>query len=852
MPDIYVICLQVRSDASFSFSCTRMPLFFHSSCSNNYFLFLQEMVDLTATNVALQSQSGKRSKEWTQNLTELLNKYSQQDPFVLVSTRYLVGAYIGVFIKEKYFPFLRNVQDTTAAVGVMGVMGNKGACAVRFQIFDSTFCFVGAHLAAHRHAIAQRNSDFATITSKIEFKDVFPSNSVIGSASSYGSASSSSNSGNTYGIDDHDFVVWLGDFNYRIMDSISTERCFELAYGGPKSLDQMLEADQLNIERAAGRTFPGYFEAPITFPPTYKFQVGTQRYEQRPEKKLRAPAWCDRVLYKVAPGVTEKHWRQLFYGSVASLVTSDHKPVVALFEAAVRSTIESRREFVLRDIAESLEAWERAEIPKLELLPTRLICIKNLRYGNVARREITLKNTGEVAAPWRVVPKVEEKLLRKSWYSIAPLYGILLPGESATLTVSFLVDDATARDVSAGRELAMSNLMAVQAATAQLQGSSPSPGGLDPSTSGVLGSVTGIPGLGNKTFAELACGILEDVIILRAERGQDLYIPITATVLPTVFGCSLAQITRRPEPIRAVGVTSSQTYARPTESESEKTTITPSSAKYPPQDLAAGTRSLLNLLSTTETDLSKSGSYDKEALGSNSHGIPKEVWRLVDAIIQSELGLATPGLFTAPGIPAQYPIVRECLDTGDAFPANTSPLTLAGCLVDLLSSLREPVVPTHLFPDPIALKHTTMEVWKSEMLRKLPALHYNLLVYIVRFAREILSAQHSSDRNLEGMAFELSRCLMRKIPHESAAVHAYNARAALAGQESGNEPPKLVRGASGSSRNVLANIDEDKGALSSPPAYADKGTWWEPTEQEQDAMTRVMTHLLNPSTSLVP
>jgi hypothetical protein len=32
--------------------------------------------------------------------------------------------------------------------------------------------------------------------------------------------------------------------------------------------------------------------------------VGTGAYEQRAEKKLRPPAWCDRVLWRTAPGAS--------------------------------------------------------------------------------------------------------------------------------------------------------------------------------------------------------------------------------------------------------------------------------------------------------------------------------------------------------------------------------------------------------------------------------------------------------------------------------------------------------------------------------------------------------------------
>lgn len=60
-------------------------------------------------------------------------------------------------------------QASTARVGVMGVMGNKGATAVRLNLYDSTLCFVCAHMAAKRANVTGRNADFWSILGKTAF-----------------------------------------------------------------------------------------------------------------------------------------------------------------------------------------------------------------------------------------------------------------------------------------------------------------------------------------------------------------------------------------------------------------------------------------------------------------------------------------------------------------------------------------------------------------------------------------------------------------------------------------------------------------------------------------------------------
>jgi hypothetical protein len=72
-----------------------------------------------------------------------------------------------------------------------GVAGNKGAVAIRFDYANTRLCFVTAHLAAGFSNSDERNRDYTTIAKGLRFQ-------------------------RGRKIDDHDTIIWLGDFNYRI------------------------------------------------------------------------------------------------------------------------------------------------------------------------------------------------------------------------------------------------------------------------------------------------------------------------------------------------------------------------------------------------------------------------------------------------------------------------------------------------------------------------------------------------------------------------------------------------------------------------------------------------------------
>ncbi len=102
--------------------------------------------------------------------------------------------------------------------------GNKGAVAIRMEFANTSMCFVTAHLAAGFANYEERNRDYNTISHGLRFQ-------------------------RNRSIEDHDTVIWLGDFNYRI--GLSDERVRKLIQVG--DLETLYENDQVSLNPICSR-----------------------------------------------------------------------------------------------------------------------------------------------------------------------------------------------------------------------------------------------------------------------------------------------------------------------------------------------------------------------------------------------------------------------------------------------------------------------------------------------------------------------------------------------------------------------------------------------------------------------
>ena len=67
-----------------------------------------------------------------------------------------------------------------------------------------------------------------------------------------------------------------------------------------EDLDIMRNNDQLTRERNKKRVFQGFKEGPLSFMPTYKFDVGESDVYDT-SSKARVPSWTDRIQWRSDP-----------------------------------------------------------------------------------------------------------------------------------------------------------------------------------------------------------------------------------------------------------------------------------------------------------------------------------------------------------------------------------------------------------------------------------------------------------------------------------------------------------------------------------------------------------------------
>ena len=145
---------------------------------------------------------------------------------------------------------------------------------------------------------------------------------------------------------DHEVCILSGDLNYRI-DTMGRDTVIKAI--NANNLSKLLERDQLLVSRKRNPGFRArsFKESLITFAPTYKYDIGADRYDT--SEKRRAPAWCDRILYRGAGKIKQTDYRR------HELRVSDHRPISGRFEIRIKSINVGMRATIARESKERFD-----------------------------------------------------------------------------------------------------------------------------------------------------------------------------------------------------------------------------------------------------------------------------------------------------------------------------------------------------------------------------------------------------------------------------------------------------------------------------------------------------------------
>ena len=222
-----------------------------------------------------------------------------------------------LFLKRPLLCYCRKMKLGSVRTGMGGLIGNKGAAIIKFDIGDFTLCFVNCHLPPHEENNQKRLQDL---------KFIFGEPCIDNQA-----------------IDLYDSVFLFGDLNFRL-EGVTYDDAIQAIK--EKQYKELLAYDQLIIDQKEGSPSGSqlmlYLEGEIEFQPSYKFEPLTDNYTD--PSKGRVPSWCDRILWslpkrlmvgKMDSSFVVNRLHQQSYCLCQEPKLSDHRAVSAHFTLQV-------------------------------------------------------------------------------------------------------------------------------------------------------------------------------------------------------------------------------------------------------------------------------------------------------------------------------------------------------------------------------------------------------------------------------------------------------------------------------------------------------------------------------------
>ncbi|GAA5970439.1 hypothetical protein JCM11641_001710 [Rhodosporidiobolus odoratus] len=580
-------------------------------------VFSFQEFDLTAD--ALVRYTPYREDAWRKVIEEGLNVAGKETRYEKIHSRQLSGALILLYARADVTPLISQVSSASLATGLMGGwVANKGCVGIRLEYQDTPLTFLDSHLAAFTQHASQRTAQLAQTAETLRFaKEEKAEEQWTPSLQPLRERARGVGAGDGWSVWDSEAMVWMGDLNYRLdlsrpdVDQLVEKEEWEL----------LQRFDQLKLLQSQDPTFTlsRFSEAPLTFPPTFKFDIGTLSTYDTSEKR-RTPSWTDRILWlSRRKGADQGAVVCESYESCGEVTMSDHKPVSAVLGLPVYSIDAQRRKELVQELREEMERYDPATQPSVKLSPGPSVEFsRSLKYDTPTEETVELLNEGSTIVPWSFLPtsvptlssSADETPPPSSWLYASPSSGVLRPNERSTITLTARVNSTTSPSAAT--------------LTFPSHDSSDAEIGLGESKALALDALLVIKlgeGEGRKDlFLSVSCPGSTSAGPGGAEEGTR-----GAGWIPTVFGATLDQLVRLHQPFRSLSL----------------------------EDRKALSES------------SQNGEVEEDGKTS----VPQVLHRLV-AFLADHQGVGVPRLFELEGEEELVRMVGDCLDTGSDFPVD--------------------------------------------------------------------------------------------------------------------------------------------------------------------------------------
>ncbi|KAF9045408.1 DNase I-like protein [Panaeolus papilionaceus] len=412
-----------------------------------------------STEALLYSTSTVREDAWCLAIFAALGEKAVK--YEKLSSKQLVGMLIVIIVKKSLKDCFKDVAVAMAGAGILGVMGNKGAVAIRVSFVPpdsgdklsvlspgpTTITFVNAHLAAFDEMVDKRNLDFHDISKRLVFENTF---TPAVDASEEGKEAEDAQTPLPWlSVYDCDALFWLVcDLNYRVdIPDIEMRRYLrDEEWDNASKFQALARYDQLNKAIKDKKAFDGFQEMSITHMPTYRFSPGLAMDKLGYDLK-RKPAWTDRVLYMHGPACS---LLPLLYTAHPQITMSDHRPVAADFELDIDYYDIHSRHTVMRRIfheMEGLDAESMGERGGLQVSET-FVDFDKVFYNKPIEKKIKIKNASKMPSAFRFVPVQPDAPIHPEWLQVHPLIGVLLPDEAVEVSLRIHVDARNAENLN--------------------------------------------------------------------------------------------------------------------------------------------------------------------------------------------------------------------------------------------------------------------------------------------------------------------------------------------------------------------------------------------------------------------